>query len=69
MEEAEKWLIGQHKAYCSRRRSAEGDTSKRMVGAHNCLQTCSRYRGVVWRGNPAGWEISSRVQSTIARGR
>jgi hypothetical protein len=67
MEEAERWLKHQHRVYCSGRSSVEGDPIKR-AGAHSCLQTWSRHRGVVWRASPTGWENSSREESTIARG-
>jgi hypothetical protein len=53
MKEVERWLKRQHRVYCSGRSPVEGDPSKR-AGAHSCLQTWSRYRGVVWR---SGGEI------------
>jgi hypothetical protein len=44
-----------------------GEVTSKRAGAHSCLQTWSRYKGVVWRGNPTGWENFSTVESTITR--
>jgi hypothetical protein len=67
MKKAERRLKDQHSVYCLGRIPVEGDPSKR-AGAPSHLQTWSRYMGMVWKRNSAGWENSSGMESVITRG-